>query len=95
MRIRFKKLDDEMHFWAGMVISLATFIPLTLVFPQWLSAVIAYLFVIIGAVGKEYYDEHFKNGRFNNRDLKWTLIGGAIVPFIFIIADIIYYFSKL
>jgi len=26
--------------------------------------------------------------------LKWTIIGGAIVPFIFIIADIIYYYSN-
>lgn len=94
MNIKFKKLDDEMHFWAGMLISIFTFIPLAQFFSQWVAALDAFAIVVIAGVGKEYYDEHFKNTYFNNRDLKWTLIGGAIVPFIFIIADIIYYYSK-
>lgn len=94
MNIKFKKLDDEMHFWAGLLISMVAFMGLTFIFPQWLSGLLAYLVVIIAGIGKEYYDEHFKNGRFDKRDLKWTLIGGAIIPFIYIIVDIIYHYSK-
>jgi hypothetical protein len=94
INIKFKKLDDEMHFWAGMLISIFTFIPFTFIFPQWIAALDAFGVTVIIGIGKEYYDEHFKKTYFSNRDLKWTLIGGAIVPFIFIVADIIYYYSK-
>jgi hypothetical protein len=90
----FKKMDDEMHFWAGMLISVFTFIPLNFLFSQWLSAIFAFGFSVVGGLGKEWYDENVKKTSFDERDLKWTIIGGAIVPFIFIIADIIYYYSN-
>lgn len=92
--IKFKKLDDEMHFWAGMVVSIFTFILLNFLFSQWLSGVIAFGLTLAAGLGKELYDESVKKTKFDERDLKWTMIGGAIVPFIFIIADIIYYYSK-
>lgn len=90
----FKKLDDEMHFWAGVLISIFTFIPLTFVFSQWVAALFAFGLTAAAGIGKEWYDENIKKTRFDERDLKWTVIGGSIIPFIFIIADILYYYSK-
>jgi hypothetical protein len=63
-------------------------------FSQWLSAVFAFGIALSAGIGKDWYDENIKKTKFDERDLKWTVIGGAIVPFIFIIADIIYYYSK-
>lgn len=90
----FQKLDDEMHFWAGMLISLFTFILANFLFNQSLSAIVSYGFVICGAIAKELYDKHIKKTRFDWRDIKWTLIGGIILPCLFIIFDIIYYYSE-
>lgn len=90
---KFKKLDDEMHFWAGMLISLFVFIPFTFIFSQWLSGVFAFGIASAIGVSKEWYDKNIKNTRFDDRDLKWTMIGASIIPAIFIIADIIYYYS--
>jgi len=90
----FKKLDDELHFWAGVLISAFVFIPLTTLFSQWIAALFAFGVTAAAAIGKEWYDENIKKTKFDERDLKWTVIGGSIVPFIFIIADILYYYSK-
>ena len=90
----FKKVDDEMHFWAGILISIFAFIPLTFILSQWLSAVFAFGIASAAGIGKEWYDEKIKGTEFNASDLKWTVIGGAIVPFVFIVADILYYYSK-
>lgn len=89
----FKKLDDELHFWAGAIISTLAFIPLTLIFSQWLAAIFAFGITASAAIGKEWYDQNIKKTMFDERDLKWTVIGGSIVPIIFIIADILYYYS--
>jgi hypothetical protein len=94
INIKFKKLDDEMHFWAGMLISIFSFILYTFLFSEWVSGLFAFATAALAGVGKELYDKHVKKTYFNSRDLKWTLIGGAIVPFIFIIGSIIYYYSK-
>lgn len=91
----FKKLDDEMHFWAGMLISFITFVPLTFIFCQWLSSVFAFGITAFVGITKEWYDENIKKTKFDERDLKWTIIGGSIIPIIFIIADILYFYSEI
>lgn len=91
----FQKLDDELHFWAGMLISIFTFILANFLFNQSVSSIVAYGFVICGAVGKELYDKHIKKTIFDWRDIKWTLIGGVILPILFIIFDYIYLHSEL
>jgi lipoprotein signal peptidase len=90
----FQKLDDEMHFWAGMLISFVVFFVANFWFNQSVSSIVSYGFIIIGAICKELYDKYIKKTRFDWRDLKWTLIGGFILPFLFIVFDIIYYYSK-
>lgn len=90
----FKKLDDEMHFWAGMLISLFTFILANFLFNQSVSAVVAFGFATIAGIGKEFYDKYIKKTKFDFRDLVWTLIGGAILPIFFIIFDYIYLHSE-
>lgn len=92
--IKFKKLDDEMHFWAGMVIMLFIFIPSTFVFTQWLAAVIGFLSAGTAAILKELYDKHIKKTRFDWRDVRYTLFGASIFTIIFIVGDITYYYSK-
>lgn len=94
IRIRFKKLDDEMHFWAGMIIWLSVFILANFLFEQWISSIIA--FVVAASVGvvKEIYDETIKETVFDWRDLKWTSIGAGIPTILFIVFDIIYFYSK-
>jgi len=92
--IRFKKLDDEMHFWAGMLISFFVFFVANFAFNQSISGLIGFGVACLAAVGKELYDKHIKKTYFDWRDAKWTMIGGSIIPFIFIVADIIYYYSK-
>lgn len=90
MRIRFKKIDDEMHFWAGMLIWIFTFILANFVFNQSASSIVAFLAAASVGVVKEIYDDTIKETVFDWRDLKWTLIGASIPAAIFIIADIIY-----
>jgi len=94
IRIRFKKLDDEMHFWAGMLIWIFMFILANFVFEQWLSAIVALIAAASTGVVKEVYDDKIKKTVFDWRDFKWTVIGASIPAFIFIVADIIYYYSK-
>ena len=94
IRIKFKKLDDEMHFWAGMVIMLFVFIPSTFVFQQWMAALVGFLSAGTAAFLKEEYDKRIKKTRFDWRDVRYTLFGASIFTFIFIVTDIIYYFSK-
>jgi hypothetical protein len=94
IRIKFKKLDDEMHFWAGMLIWIFIFILANFAFEQWLSAVVALVTAASTGIVKEVYDEKIKKTKFDWRDFKWTTIGASIPALIFIIADIIYYYSK-
>jgi len=94
IRIRFKKMDDEMHFWAGMLIWIFIFILGNFVFEQWLSAVVAFVAAASVGVVKEIYDDRVKETVFDWRDLKYTVIGASIPAVLFIIFDIIYYFSK-
>ena len=78
----FKKLDDELHFWAGMLISFFTFFPLAFVFPQWVSALFAFGLTAATGIGKEWYDEHIKKTRFDERDFAvahWPLVRVARV----------------
>jgi len=53
-------------------------------------------FVAAASVGvvKEIYDDGVKETVFDWRDLKYTVIGASIPAVLFIIFDIIYYFSK-
>jgi hypothetical protein len=92
--IRFKKLDDEMHFWAGMVIWIFIFILCNFVFQQWVSAIVAFVTAASVGVVKEIYDDRVKETVFDWRDFKWTTIGAAIPAILFIIFDIIYFYSK-
>jgi ABC-type microcin C transport system permease subunit YejB len=94
IRIRFKKLDDEMHFWAGMIVWFCVFVLANFAFEQWASSVIGFIAAASIGVVKEIYDDRIKETVFDWRDLKWTVIGAAIPAFLFIIFDIIYYFSK-
>jgi hypothetical protein len=94
IKIRFKKLDDEMHFWAGMLIWLFIFILANFLFAQWLSSIVAFIAAASTGVVKEVYDDRVKETVFDWRDLKFTVIGAGIPAFLFIIFDIIYYFSK-
>ena len=94
IRIRFKKLDDEMHFWAGMLIWIFTFILANFAFEQWLSSVVALIVAASTGIVKEVYDEKIKKTRFDWSDFKWTAIGASIPAILFIIFDIIYFYSK-
>ena len=94
IRIRFKKMDDEMHFWAGMLIWIFIFILANFTFEQWISAIIAFVAAASVGVVKEIYDDKIKETVFDWRDFKWTTIGASIPAVLFIIFDIIYYFSK-
>ena len=94
IRIKFKKLDDEMHFWAGMVIWIFTFILASFAFEQWLSSVVALIVAASTGIVKEVYDEKIKKTRFDWSDFKWTVIGASIPAILFIIFDIIYFYSK-
>lgn len=87
--IRFKKLDYELHFWAGFIICLFAFIPSALVFSEWVAAVGAFILTTGVAIGKELYDKHVKKTRFDWIDAKWTVIGAAIPASIFIIANVL------
>lgn len=91
----FKKRDDELHFWAGVLISIFTFILANFLFNQSVSAIVAFGFVILAATGKELYDKYIKLTRYDWRDWIWTLIGGIPIPVVFIIFDIIYYYSEV
>jgi len=94
INIKFKKLDDEMHFWAGMLIWIFTFILANFAFEQWLSSVVALIVAASTGIVKEVYDEKIKKTEFSWRDLKWTLIGSIIPTILFVIFDIIYFYSK-
>jgi hypothetical protein len=94
IRIRFKKLDDEMHFWAGLIIWFCVFVLANFVFDQWASSIVAFIAAASTGVVKEVYDDRIKETVFDWRDLKFTVIGAGIPAFLFIIFDIIYYFSK-
>ena len=91
---RFKKLDDEMHFWAGMLIMFFVFILSNFLFNQSVSAIVGFLSSILSGIGKEIYDQRIKKTRFDWRDVKWTAIGGSVLTILFILADVIYYYSK-
>jgi hypothetical protein len=94
IKIKFKKLDDEMHFWAGMLIWLFIFILANFLFEQWVSSIVAFIAAASTGVVKEVYDDRVKETVFDWRDLKFTVIGASIPAFLFIVFDIIYYFSK-
>jgi hypothetical protein len=94
INIKFKKLDDELHFWAGMVIWIFIFILCNFVLEQWVSAIVAFVAAASVGVVKEIYDDRVKETVFDWRDLKFTVIGASIPAVLFIIFDIIYYFSK-
>jgi hypothetical protein len=90
----FKKMDDEMHFWAGILIWFFVFFIANFWFNQSISSSVGFGVAIIAAIGKELYDKHIKKTKFDWRDLKWTVIGASIPAVLFIIFDIIYYYSK-
>jgi len=92
--IRFKKLDDEMHFWAGILIWFVIFFLANFLFNQSVSSAMGFGVAGLAAIGKELYDKHIKKTYFDWRDVKWTLIGALIPTLIFIVTDIIYYYSK-
>ena len=83
-----------MHFWAGMLIWIFIFILANFVFNQSASAIVALIAAASVGVVKEIYDDTIKETVFDWRDLKWTVIGAGIPAFLFIIFDIIYYYSK-
>lgn len=89
MIFRFKKMDHELHFWAGTLIVIFTFIPCTLLFSELLAALFAFLITTGVAIGKELYDKHIKKTRFDWTDAKWTVIGAAIPMLIFVVANIL------
>jgi hypothetical protein len=93
-KIKFKKQDDEMHFWAGMLIWIFMFILSNFIFLQWESSLIALLTAASTGIVKEVHDENIKKTKFDWRDFKWTVIGAGIPAILFIIFDIIYYYSK-
>jgi len=90
----FKKLDDEMHFWAGMLVFIFSFIVANFWFNQSVSAIICFILSGLVGIGKEIYDLKVKKTKFDWRDVKWTLIGSFIPTFLFVVFDIIYFHSK-
>ena len=94
INIRFKKLDDEMHFWAGILIWFFVFFIANFWFNQSVSSLLGFGGSLISAIGKELYDKHIKKTKFDWRDFKWTLIGALIPTILFVIFDIIYFYSK-
>ena len=94
INFKFKKLDDEMHFWAGMLIWMFIFILSNFFLDQWLASIISLIVAASTGVVKEVYDEKIKKTIFDWRDFKWTLIGASIPAILFIIFDIIYFYSK-
>jgi Fe2+ transport system protein B len=92
--IKFKKLDDEMHFWTGMLIWIFIFILSNFLVSQWESSLVALITAASTGIVKEVYDEKIKKTKCDWRDFKWTVIGAGIPAILFIIFDIIYYYSK-
>ena len=92
----FKKLDDELHFWMGLMISFVTFFICDFVFSldKPTSIILSYITPILGGVGKEFYDKRIKKTRFDWRDVKFTVIGGILFPILLTIIEIIYFYSK-
>lgn len=90
----FKKMDDEMHFWAGMLISFLVFFISNFWFNQSVSGILGFLAAFFSGMAKELYDKYKKKTKFDSRDLKWTIIGGCIIPIMFILFDLIYFYSK-
>jgi hypothetical protein len=96
MNIRpFKKLDDELHFWTGMIISFLTFFVCDITgIDKVISIIVSFTVACLAGIGKEYYDKEIKKTRFDWRDIKFTVIGGIIIPLLLTIVEITYYFSK-
>jgi hypothetical protein len=101
----FKKLDDEIHFWVGMIISFLTFFVLDntyLIFEKLIGIQISkaviilltFLVPVLAAIGKETYDKKIKKTKFDWRDSKFTIIGGALFPLLLTIIEIVYFYSK-
>lgn len=83
-----------MHFWAGMLIWFFAFLFANFLFNQSVSASVGFGIASLAAIGKELYDKHIKKTYFDWRDVKWTLIGACILTILFVVFDIIYYYSK-
>lgn len=90
----FKKLDDELHFWAGLLIMLFFFVIFANSIQQWLAAVLSFVVSCAAGLAKEFYDKYIKKTKFDWRDVKWTALGAFVFTVIFIVADILYYYSK-
>ena len=96
MNIRpFKKLDDELHFWTGIIISFLTFFVCDITGVGRIEAIIAsFVTAILAGIGKELYDKQIKKTRFDWRDAKFTIIGGSLFPLLLTIIELTYHFSK-
>lgn len=96
MNIRpFKKLDDELHFWTGIIVSFLTFFVCDITGVDKIEAIItSFVTAVLAGIGKELHDKYKKKTRFDWRDAKFTIIGGSLFPLLLTIIEITYYFSK-
>jgi hypothetical protein len=93
----FKKLDDEVHFWMGMIISFLAFFLCDFIFSideKVISIIITYIAPILAGLSKEFYDKYVKKTKFDWRDFKFTAIGGVLFPFLLTIIQVVYFYSK-
>lgn len=102
----FKKLDDEIHFWMGLMISFATFFVLDnlddlfllfkikIFIPKSIAILITFLVPLLAGIGKEIYDKKIKKTKFDLRDARFTIIGGSLFPLLLTIIEIVYFYSK-
>jgi hypothetical protein len=94
--MKFKKLDYEVHFWVGAIISFVTLFFVAGVFEQSqvLGSVLGIVNTILIAAAKEYYDYKVKKTKFDKKDFWNTVLGGFLVSSLFLIASLTYYLSK-
>lgn len=88
----FKKLDDEIHFWMGLMVSfLAFFIcDFALSLEKSLSIAISFAAPVWGGFAKELYDLRIKKTKFDERDFRFTCLGGLFFPLLLVIIQITY-----
>jgi len=63
-------------------------------FNQSISAILGFIISFISGLTKEFYDLRIKKTIFNWRDVKCTTIGGLVPTILFVVFDIIYFYSK-
>ena len=85
----FKLIDDEMHFWAGVLVNFFAFFLSSIVFTQLTATLIGFAAGIAAAIGKEVYDKKVKKTKFDWRDAKFTILGASLLFTVLIILYII------